>query len=332
MSPSIAACSPETALGSAPRIAELERLRILDTAPEADYDAIATLGAAILRTPIAAMNLVDANRHFTKAIVGVPDAVGGSVPNEFSFCAETILTPEGVLVIEDTHADPLWCDHPLVVGGPQVGFYAGVAVVSRGERVGVVCGFGSEPRPVSDGERAALVALAQQTASQLRLRLHAAELHDLAVTDSLTGLPNRGLLMDRLEVALVARPQDGSRVGVLFCDVDDFKTINDTQGHEAGDRMLCRVGDSLTSAMRAGDTVARIAGDEFVAVCPRLAGQRDLDAMVARVAAAIAEPSPAGQVGVSIGAVLSQPGENATEVLRRADAAMYAQKAQLPAA
>jgi diguanylate cyclase (GGDEF)-like protein len=325
-------CTPGTALRDARRVAELERLRILDTAPEADYDAIATLGAAILRAPVAAVNLVDGERHFTKAIVGMPDAVGGSVPNELSFCAETIMTPEGVLVIEDTHADPQWCDHPLVVGEPRVGFYAGVAVVSRGQRVGVVCSFGNEPRAVSESERAALVALARQTGSQLQLRVHAAEMRDLAVTDSLTGLPNRSLLMDRLEIALAARSQEGSRVGVLFCDVDRFKAINDTWGHDAGDRVLCWIGERLTSAMRAGDTVARIAGDEFVAVCPGLTGQLDLDAVVARVTAATAQPSPIGPVGVSIGAVLSRTGDDAAQVLRRADAAMYLQKAPLVAA
>ena len=317
-----------TDLGDPRRLAELRRLRILDTPPEADYDAIVTLGAAILRSPIAAVNLVDAERHFTKTIVGMPAALGGSVPNDISFCAATIVSSDGFLVVEDTHADVDWCDHPLVLGGPQVGFYAGAAIVSRGERVGVVCAFGSDPRPVSEGERSALMALAQQAASQMELRVHAAELHDLAVTDPLTGLPNRGLLMDRLDVALAARPVDGSRVGVLFCNVDEFKAVNDAWGHEAGDRMLCHVAERLDSVMRAGDTVARIAGDEFVAVCPNLRGQRDLDAVVARTAAVIAGPSPVGQVGLSIGAVLARPGEDARKVLGRADAAMYTRKAQ----
>lgn len=86
------------ALADARRLAELQRLRILDTPLEADYDAIAGLGAAILRSPVAAVNLVDDERHFTKAIVGMPEAIGGSVPNDISFCAATVTSPDGILV------------------------------------------------------------------------------------------------------------------------------------------------------------------------------------------------------------------------------------------
>lgn len=309
------------------RLAELERLRILDTPPEADFDTIAMLGAAILRSPVAAVNFVDGERHYTKAVVGMPEAAGGSVPNDLSLCAATISTHDGVLVVEDTHADPHWSDHDLVVGGPEVGFYAGVAVASRGERVGVVCAFGSKPRPVSEAERAALIALAGQAGAQLELRAHAAELREMAVTDPLTRLPNRELLMDRLEVALATRAEPSSQVGVLFCDVDAFKVINDTLGHEAGDRVLCHVAERLSGAMRAGDTVGRMAGDEFVVVCPQLGGQAELDALVARIDAAFAEPSSVGPVGVSVGAILARAGEDPADVLRRADAAMYADKA-----
>ena len=152
------------------------------------------------------------------------------------------------------------------------------------------------------------------------------------VTDPLTGLPNRALLMDRLEVALATRAEPSSQVGVLFCDVDAFKSVNDTRGHEAGDRVLCHVADRLSSAMRVGDTVARMAGDEFVAVCPQLGGQAELDALVARIHAAVAQPSADGAIRLSVGAVLARPGEAVADVLRRADAAMYAEKARLATA
>ena len=321
-----------SALHDPGRLAELQRLRVLDTPPEPDFDSIATLAAAVMRSPVAAVNLVDDERHYTKAIAGLPEAAGGSVPNDLSFCAATVTTADGVLVIEDTRADPQWREHDLVVGDPQVGFYAGVAVMSRGERVGVVCAFGTEPRAVYDAEREALAAVAAQDEAQLELRTHAAELREMAVTDQLTGLPNRALLLDRLDVALRTRAVPGVQVGVLFCDVDDFKTVNDTLGHDAGDRVLRNVAELLSSAMRAGDTVARIGGDEFAAVCPRLGGTSELEALVARIAYAVAEPSALGQVGLSVGAVLARPDEDAGSVLCRADAAMYADKARLPAA
>lgn len=318
-------------LRSSRRVAELRALAILDTPPEADYDDLAALAAAVCRSPVAAVNFVDDERHFTKAIVGAPEAGGVSVANELSFCAATIQTPEGMLVVADTHADERWRDHPLVMHGPQVGFYAGASIVSRGQRVGVVCAFWSESREVTDPERAALTALARQAAGNLELRRRNAELHNLAVTDALTGLANRTLLLDRLDLALADCDRTGAEMGVLFCDVDDFKAVNDRFGHEAGDRLLCDIAARLQAESRETDTVARIAGDEFVLVCSRLRSQAELDAVAERVVGAahqqgrMSDGSPAP--GISVGAVVARHGERPADVLRRADAAMYDAKA-----
>ena len=133
----------ESTLDEHRRLSALRDLAILDTTPEADYDDLAVLAASMCGSPIAAVNFVDDERHFTKAIVGMPEAEGGSVPNTLSLCAATVDSPEGVLIIGDSHADARWREHPLVTGRPRVGFYAGVTLTSQGQRVGVICAFGT---------------------------------------------------------------------------------------------------------------------------------------------------------------------------------------------
>jgi diguanylate cyclase (GGDEF)-like protein len=295
------------------RLRALHALEILDTPAEPEYDDLAALAASVCRSPIAAVNFVDGDRHWTKAIIGVEDGQGSSVPNGLSFCASTVATRDGVMVVPDAKATERWRDHPA-----GVGFYAGASIVVSGERVGVICVFGPEAREVSARDQADLETLARQASAQLELRRRNAELRRLAVTDPLTGLANRTLLYDRLQQALGRRRRGGGPVGVLYCDVDDFKAVNDQHGHEAGDRLLCEIAERLRAATRATDTVARIAGDEFVIVCPALPTRDELGAIVQRVVA--------GTPNLSVGAVIAEPEETAAAVLSRADRAMYAVK------
>lgn len=316
------------------RLVELRELAILDTPPEPEYDDLAALAAAVCGSTVAAVNFVDEGRHFTKAVVGLPGACGDSVANDLSLCAATLQTADGVLVVDDTHADPRWRDHPLIASGPRIGFYAGVSILSRGQRVGVVCASGSEPRKITEQQRAALAALARQAERRLDLRRRNAALHELALTDGLTGLANRAMLFDRLEQAVANRERSGGDIGVLFCDVDDFKGINDRLGHAVGDRLLCDLAERLRGESRDTDTVARIGGDEFVVVCPRLGSEAQLDALAQRVAGAaherhrIADDERAPRL--SVGAVVARDGERPADILRRADATMYLAKATSP--
>jgi diguanylate cyclase (GGDEF)-like protein len=317
-------------LADSRRLSELRQLAILDTPAEPDYGDLAALASAVVRSPVAAVNFVDAERHFTKAIIGMPEAQGGNVPNTASFCAATVAEPDGVLVVANTHADERWRSNPLVTGGPKVGFYAGVSIVSDGQRVGVVCAFGPEPREVQERERSALQTVARQAAAQLQLRRRNVGLRDLALTDPLTGLANRTLLFDRLEAAVAQRERSGAGVGLLFCDVDDFKEVNDRYGHDYGDRLLCDIADRLRDVAHDTDTVARIAGDEFVLVCPHLTSGADLDAVLHRVTVSLREgpsmPDGSPPPRLSIGAVLARDHERPVDILRRSDAAMYAVK------
>ncbi|HEV2369023.1 MAG TPA: sensor domain-containing diguanylate cyclase, partial [Acidimicrobiales bacterium] len=146
-----------------------------------------------------------------------------------------------------------------------------------------------------------------------RKRVEDALIHQ-ALHDSLTGLPNRTLLMDRLEQALARRSRHSGRVAVLFVDIDRFKWVNDSLGHMAGDAVLAEVGNRLQSSAREGDTAARVGGDEFVVVCEDVESEADAVKLAERCAGAISVPIPVyGAVlrpTVSIGIALSTTGED----------------------
>ena len=156
------------------------------------------------------------------------------------------------------------------------------------------------------------------------------QLRHMALHDTLTGLPNRALLTDRLTVGLASVERDGGYVAVLFCDVDRFKVINDSLGHEAGDFVLNAVAGRLREVVRPEDTVARIGGDEFVICCREVADSEHAVALAERIRATLTEPIVVGgeplYVGLSVGIALGDGADAADHLLRDADMAMYRAK------
>lgn len=149
--------------------------------------------------------------------------------------------------------------------------------------------------------------------------------------DALTDLPNRALLADRLIQALNRLKRRDACLAVLFIDLNDFKRINDTRGHEIGDRVLQAAAQRLSEAVRPEDTVGRMSGDEFLAVCENLTGAPDALAIADRVMAALATPGSLDgadlSISASIGIALTAHSDTpARDMLRRADAAMYQAK------
>ena len=157
------------------------------------------------------------------------------------------------------------------------------------------------------------------------------QLSILASHDALTGLPNRKLLTDRIEHAVTRTTRTDEVVAVLYLDLDRFKAVNDTRGHEAGDQLLIETARRLTTCVREGDTVARIGGDEFAILCEDLDSRGTMNMIADRVVAAIAEPFTVGDgvAVVSASAGLMFPARwtsDAESILRMADAAMYSAK------
>jgi len=153
-----------------------------------------------------------------------------------------------------------------------------------------------------------------------------------AFHDALTGLPNRSLFTDRVEHALARRVREPGKIAVLFLDVDDFKTVNDSLGHAAGDDLLVAIARRIDDCLRGGDTAARLGGDEFAILLEDVADPAEAAGVADRVIEALRPPfdieGKRTFVYASIGIATSSgtPGERAEELLRNADVAMYIAK------
>jgi GAF domain-containing protein len=155
------------------RIEALRRYQILDTQPEQTFDDLAMLASVICKTPIASMTLIDTDRQWFKASVGLDST---ETPREHAFCAYTILG-EDVMVVEDATRDERFSANPLVTSAPNIRFYAGAPLIDKeGNALGSICAIDRKPRLLDADQRAALQALARQIITQLEYRRAASQL------------------------------------------------------------------------------------------------------------------------------------------------------------
>jgi diguanylate cyclase (GGDEF)-like protein len=235
------------------------------------------------------------------------------------------IAEERLVVIESYARDPHKIDEWATYGVKSA---MGAPVRENGKVVGsLVVARESENRAYTVAEREILVAFAKHASLALS---DARTVHDAvhqALHDPLTGLPNRTLLLDRLGQAQVRAESAGSQVAVLFCDLDSFKTVNDSLGHVAGDELLIAVGARLLGCVRPGDTAARFGGDEFAVLIEDIDGV-DVHKLAERILAALEEPFMvrgkevflSGSIGIAMG------GGSDADLLRDADLAMYRAK------
>ncbi len=253
------------------RVRALRSLQVLDTAPEERFDRITRLTQALFNIPLVGVNLVDAERVWSKAGIGLPEAES---PRATSFCGH-VVHGAAPLVVENALEDPRFHDNPNVNGGPGLRFYAGHPIRAMGHLVGSLCVADTQPRRFSDTDRAHLADLA----ALVERELAGAE---SATTDSLTGLLNRRGFELVAQQCLNHVEREREAACLLFIDLDGFKQINDTLGHDQGDEALRQFAHCLTQTFRVSDVVARLGGDEFVALLSA-AGLGDIPPALARL-------------------------------------------------
>jgi len=304
------------------RLAALRSYCVLDTGRESRFDDLTRLAASICETPVSLLSLVDADRVFFKSSFGmdIRDA-----PRQ-GFCDHAIAQRD-VFQVRDAALDPFFREHPWVLDSPHVRFYAGAPLITGQDLVlGTLCVLDFVPRSLQPRQIEMLRTLAGQVVVQLDLSLQ-------AMRDPLTGLYNRRQMEESLHREILRARRIGATVGVMVIDVDNFKRINDTLGHEAGDAALNGIAAELSMCVREEDIACRVGGEEFVIILPGT-NEEALRQRAETVRSRVEESSvPAGdtrlKLTVSTGlATFPEHGETGPEVLRAADAALYRAKAE----
>ncbi|MCW2779246.1 MAG: hypothetical protein JWN17_2971 [Frankiales bacterium] len=312
------------------RRAALHAYAVLDREPVPELDGLVELASRLTGLPVASVNLLDDVQQWQAA------GHGGALPQvpvAEALCS--VVVDEGrTVVVDDVSVDARWRDNPFVDGRhARVRAYAAAPLVAPdGVAFGTLCVVDEQPRTLDEAAVRGLELLAEQVVRLFEGRRRARQLVEavddldrLAHVDALTGLANRGAAGRLLEG--VCR---SGGWGLLFLDVDDFKSVNDVHGHTTGDRALQEVGQRVRGAVGPHDVVARWSGDEFVVLLHDAAGPDALDDAARAVRERVAQPFDVDghrvPLSVSVGAVAVRAGDTPEQVLRTADAAMYRAK------
>lgn len=294
---------------------------VLDTPPEERFERLARLARALFDVPTALVSLLDADRHRIKTHQGREAA---DAPPEWTVCAEAILQ-DGSLVVADTHLDDRFKAGPLGNGEGVVRFFAGTQIRAPGGfPIGTLSIIDDKPRGSSGHEEELLSDLAYLVEREFAaLRL--------ATTDELTGLTNRRGFHLLAGHSLALGQRVGNAATLLLFDLDDFKKINDSAGHAAGDAALASFAAELLANFRDSDVVARLGGDEF---CVLMSGAavKDSQGTLAKLAARVARRNQGrvdeNRIRYSVGVVTFDPELHTTlsDLVEAADTAMYEAK------
>lgn len=301
-------------------------LGLLERAGDSALTALVRLGSYVTGARAGAVHLFTEEAQHRVAAVGAPL---GEHPREDSMC-RLVVDEERRIVCADATREPRFGYSSFVQGPDPVRFYASVPLrVADGTVIGTLCAWDTERHELTDEQLGLFEDVAEQAVWRIELTRIARDVSDAACHDTLTGAVNRLLLGDRLAQAFGRRLRIGGEVLVIVVDVDDFKQVNDTWGHDAGDEVLVQVAQRLTAATRPQDTVARLGGDEFVVVAEVPDGEAAVKVLM-RIEAALAQTirpdERAEPVRVTTGAAFAQPGDDPRHAIARADREMYARK------
>ncbi len=305
------------------RVQKLHSLNILDTPAEHRFDRITRLAKRLFKVPISLVTFIDEDRQWFKSKVGVDFC---ETPRDDAFCNLTIQHEEPVVVLDATQ-DPLFRDNPLVTGMPFIRFYAGYPLKApSGEKLGSLCIIDDKSRFFSENDHQLLRELGMMVEEEIAANL-------LLCEDHLTGLLNRLGFERRAQHMLDLCQMQQLTAALIYFDLDNFKRINDSEGHKAGDEALQQFGKLLQDTFRESDLLGRVGGDEFVALIMNQDGG-DNEQVMHRLEVAIAaynshvNETQRLQFSFGIATTTDKNDYTLQQLYNKADQAMYHHKRQ----
>jgi diguanylate cyclase (GGDEF)-like protein len=315
----------------------LDSLELLDTPADPYLDALTRLAHDLFGVRTALITLVDRDRQWFKSRQGLDVA---ETPRSLSFCSHAVLQDEP-LFIDDSHVDVRFAGTELALRNPGARFYAGWPLHDAdGLPLGTLCLADPQARQLSEREKCQLRDLAYLTEGYLHLQHSSRQAEDLrdelsreqrkGMLDPLTQLWNRAGLLHFLPLEQATAERSNLRLGLIYCDLDHFKKVNDQHGHDGGDHVLWESARRMSAAVRPQDVVTRNGGEEFV-ILTLVHDARELLQIAERVRLTIAErpielEHAQLQQTASLGCTLLAPGESSGAALKRADQALYRAK------
>ncbi|MGY4531515.1 diguanylate cyclase (GGDEF)-like protein [Pseudomonas sp. TE3786] len=312
----------------------LDNQELLDTPADPYLDVLVKVVSEMFEVKTVLISLIDRDRQWFKARRGleIPET-----PRSLSFCGHAILQ-EDLFMVEDTHQDPRFVDNPVVTNPPFLRFYAGQPLYAQdGHAIGTLCLLHPKPKQLNRKQKQRLKDMATLAEGYLKLRNISEQTQQLraalsreqrkTMLDSLTQVWNRAGLEHFLPREQTRAEERHLKLGLLFCDLDYFKRVNDAHGHDAGDKVLWESARRIAAAVRPQDVVTRSGGEEFV-VLTQVHHEEELRMIGERIRAALARtPIDTGEVElqltISVGCALAEPQENPERALKRADQALY---------
>jgi len=305
------------------RLAAVRRASIPRHPPQMAFDGITGLVRSILDTSICMVSLVDRDRQWFKSCSGLD--MRGTF-DEHAFCELAIRSFDPPFVVPDFARDPRFADNPMVVGPPYIRAYAGVPLtMAFGYNLGSFCVIDTRPRAFTSEQIDMLTKFARLVIDEIDLR-------QIASVDQLTGALSRRAWLEEARKTMARGRRHGREASLVLLDIDHFKQVNDDYGHPTGDQVLEAVARELQAAMREGDVLGRIGGEEFALILPETCPSSALEAAerFRQRIAGLEVAVPCGdQVAVTASfgiAALARQTATPETWLAKADEALYAAK------
>lgn len=301
------------------RLKSLHMSDLLDTRDDERFERLTRLAKKLFKVPVALISLIDRDRQWLLACQGLEVR---ETPRNVSFCGHAILQ-EGSFIVKDARCDERFHDNPLVTGEPYIHFYAGYPVhLPDGAVVGTLCLIDSVPRDFNGDDIATLRDMALIVEDEFQVI-------SLAMTDSLTSLPNRRGFYRSGEKRFRELRQSGGLFSIIYFDLDRFKPVNDLWGHGEGDEVLKVFADHLCQHLGPDDIVGRLGGDEFAVIMAR---KNDTYHYLTKLCKSLDEHNQrAGKpydISYSYGTINSDEGDflSLEDMVLESDTVMYAEK------